>query len=139
MTSRSVATRPDIIVVDDEKRIADTLTLILRSKSYVVTAAYDGLQAYEMCQQTLPRLVISDVVMPRMNGVELAMKIRSEMPQCLVLLFSGQAATADMLQEANERGYWFELLAKPVHPEQLLDKVRELIGHADGSQAKETL
>lgn len=125
---------PDILVVDDEKRIADTLTLILRSKCYVVTTAYDGKQAYDSCRRVAPRLVITDVVMPVMNGVELAMKVRSEIPHCAVLLFSGQAATSDMMREASERGFHFDLLAKPIHPEQLLAKVRELIGGAPASQ-----
>lgn len=130
-----IGSPPDILVVDDEKRIADTLALILRSKDYFVTTAYDGLEAYESCLQNTPRLVITDVVMPHMNGVELAMKLRAEMPDCVVLLFSGQAATADMLREANERGFEFELLAKPVHPEQLLARVRELIGSASAQAA----
>jgi CheY-like chemotaxis protein len=68
----------DILVVDDEKRIADTLALILRSKGYVVQAAYDGMQAYEICRTVIPRLLISDVVMPEMNGIELAIKVRAE-------------------------------------------------------------
>jgi CheY-like chemotaxis protein len=135
MNSTTAENRPDILVVDDEKRIADTLTLILRSKHYVVTTAYDGVQAYESCRNMTPRLVISDVVMPQMNGIELAMRIRSEMPLCSVLLFSGQAATADMLQDACDRGFDFELLAKPVHPDELLQKVRELIGSAPTAQA----
>ncbi len=122
---------PDILVVDDEKRIADTLALILRSKQYAVVTAYDGQEAYETCRQAAPRLMITDVVMPQMNGVELAIKVRSEMPACLILLFSGQAATADILREANERGFEFELLAKPVHPEHLLARVHELIGTPD--------
>ena len=118
----------DILVVDDEKRIADTLALVLQSRDYVVATAYDGLQAYHSCRKVLPRLVITDVVMPQMNGIELAIKLRSEMPPCTILLFSGQAATADMLRDANERGFDFELLAKPVHPEVLLQKVKDLIG-----------
>src|SRR5690349_22613876 len=104
-----------ILVVDDEKRIADTLSLILRSKGYEVNTAYDGAQAYESCRRLPPKLIISDVVMPEMNGVDLAIRVRSEMPECAVLLFSGQTATADMLQEAHERGFTFELLAKPIH------------------------
>jgi CheY-like chemotaxis protein len=127
MTLTAQQQTADILVVDDEKRIADTLALILRSKGYVVQAAYDGLQAYEICRTVIPRLLISDVVMPVMNGIELAIKVRAEMPACAVLLFSGQASTGDMLQEAKERGYTFELLAKPVHPEVLLQKVRDII------------
>lgn len=128
MTSPQSDGAPDILVVDDEKRIADTLALILRTKNYVVSAAYDGMQAYESCQKAAPRMIITDVVMPRMNGVELAIKVRTELPQCSVLLFSGQAATGDLLQDARERGFDFDLLAKPVHPEELLAKVRESIG-----------
>jgi CheY-like chemotaxis protein len=135
MSSQLVENRPDILVVDDEKRIADTLALILRSKNYVVATAYDGVQAYESCRKIIPRLVITDVVMPEMNGIELAIKIRSEMPLCSVLLFSGQAATADMLQDACARGFDFELLAKPVHPDDLVKKVRELIGAEPAAQA----
>src|SRR5690242_3836594 len=127
MTPTAHQQTADILVVDDEKRIADTLALILRSKGYVVQAAYDGLQAYEICRAVIPRLLISDVVMPVMNGIELAIKVRAEMPACAVLLFSGQASTGDMLQDAKERGYTFELLAKPVHPEVLLQKVRDII------------
>jgi len=132
-----VTSTPDILVVDDEKRIADTLALILRSRNYVVTTAYNGLEAYESCRKNPPRLVITDVVMPQMNGVQLAMKVRSEMPECLILLFSGQAATADMLHEANRSGFQFELLAKPVHPELLLARVSELIGAAPAPVASQ--
>jgi DNA-binding response OmpR family regulator len=134
MTQQRADNAPDILVVDDEKRIADTLALILRTKNYVVSAAYDGVQAYESCLRVAPRLLITDVVMPRMNGVELAIKVRTEMPQCPVLLFSGQASTGDILQEAHERGFDFELLAKPMHPEELLAKVREFIGSARPGQ-----
>ena len=135
MTPDSKQEKPDVLVVDDEKRIADTLALILRSKGYLANTAYDGIQAYESCCNVMPRLLITDVVMPHMNGVELAIRIRSEMPHCSILLFSGQAATADILQDANKRGFRFELLAKPVHPEELLKKVRDLIGSAPRNQA----
>jgi DNA-binding response OmpR family regulator len=137
MTRPQQEGRLDVLVVDDEKRIADTLALVLRTKDYVVTTAYDGVQAYDSCRKVPPRLVITDVVMPHMDGVQLAMKLRSEMPQCLILLFSGQAATSDMLREASERGFEFELLAKPVHPDQLLQKVRTLIGPPAGAPASD--
>lgn len=133
MTQAEPEKRLDVLVVDDEKRIADTLALILRAQHYIVDTAYDGLQAYDSCQKVRPRLVITDVVMPNMNGVQLAMKLRVESPQCSILLFSGQAASADMLRDANEKGFEFALLAKPVHPSELLQKVRTLIGPAPGA------
>jgi DNA-binding response OmpR family regulator len=124
-----------VLVVDDEKRIADTLKLILRSKGYAAEAAYDGLSAIEIFREFRPDLIISDVVMPGMNGVEMAIAICNEFSDCRVLLFSGQAVTADILEEARTRGHEFELLAKPVHPDELLHKVRHLIGTSSSGAA----
>ncbi len=125
--------QPSILVVDDEERIADTLVLILKTKNYVAEAAYEAASALEICNQRPPDLVISDVVMPGMDGIEMAVIIRSRFPNCRILLFSGQAATADMLEEARRRGHQFDLLAKPVHPEKLLEKVSELMGRTNSA------
>jgi CheY-like chemotaxis protein len=69
-------------------------------------------------------LIISDVIMPDMNGIEAAIRIRKALPGCKILLFSGQAATADLLEKARAQGHEFEILAKPVHPQDLLAKLR---------------
>jgi CheY-like chemotaxis protein len=127
-SARGDARSQFVLVVDDEQRIADTLAIILSSKGYTSQAAYSGVTALAMCGNFSPDLLLSDVVMPEMNGIELAIAIRRIFPACKVLLFSGQAATAEMLEEATSRGHRFELLAKPVHPLELLDKVGELIG-----------
>jgi len=129
------AARPLIIVADDEKRIADTLALILESKGYTALPTYDGTSALEMCRQDIPHLLLSDVMMPGMNGIELAIAVRQEFPTCQILLFSGQAATAVFLEDATRRGYDFEILAKPVHPEDLLARVRDLVGPGDSRSA----
>jgi CheY-like chemotaxis protein len=71
-----------------------------------------------------PDLIISDVIMPDMNGIEAAIQIRKFLPECKILLFSGQAATADLLKTARAQGHEFEILAKPVHPQDLLAKLR---------------
>jgi CheY-like chemotaxis protein len=122
--------KPCILVVDDEKRIADTLTLILRSKGYAAEASYDGASGLDVCRRLRPNLVVSDVVMPVMNGIEMATVIRKEYPSCHILLFSGQAATTKLLEQAQAEGHQFEMLAKPIHPEQLLERVAQLIGPA---------
>lgn len=70
----------------------------------------------EVFRVRTPNLLISDVVMPGMTGVELGIGIGRDFPACQVLLFSGQAATAEMLDDASAHGHSFELLAKPVHP-----------------------
>jgi CheY-like chemotaxis protein len=129
--------KKSVLIVDDERRIADTLKLILCSKGYIAEAAYDGLSGIERCRAFRPDLIISDVVMPGMNGVEMALAIRQEFSNCLVLLFSGQAATADILEKARALGHEFDLLAKPVHPNELLQKVIQLIGAGDSGVAKQ--
>jgi CheY-like chemotaxis protein len=126
--------RPFVLVVDDEKRIADTLVLILNSKGYAAVAAHDGVAALEVCRQRVPNLVLSDVVMPGMNGIELAIAIRQQFPGCHILLFSGQAETSEILEDAKRRGYDFELLAKPLHPEELFLRIKELIGPHDAPE-----
>ena len=112
-----------VLVVDDERCIADTLAAILRNSGYDAAACYDADSALQEFESVAPDLVISDVVMPRSNGVELAMLIRERHPECKILLFSGQAQTVDMLGEARRRGHDFELLAKPIHPAELLSKL----------------
>jgi DNA-binding response OmpR family regulator len=69
--------------------------------------------------------------MPGMNGIELAIAVRQQFPDCYILLFSGQANTADTLEDAKRCGYDFELLAKPLHPEELITRIRELIESHD--------
>jgi CheY-like chemotaxis protein len=112
-----------VLVVDDEKMIANTLVIILRKAGYETAVAYDGLAAVEACERFQPDMVISDVVMPRMNGVEAAMQIKQRFPACKILLFSGQAVTTDFLEDARRNGYDFEVLAKPIHPRELLSKL----------------
>ena len=127
---------PRILVIDDEKRIADTLALILRSAGYVSEVAYDGASGLALCNNFRPDLVITDVVMPGMSGIEVAIEIRRRYPTCSILLYSGQAATAQMMDEARSQGHEFELLAKPVHPVQLLERVKSLL---DAQEHAETL
>jgi CheY-like chemotaxis protein len=61
-------------------------------------------------------------MMPGTTGIDLAIRFREINPKCKVLLFSAKAATADLLEIARKQGYEFEVLAKPVHPEDLLAK-----------------
>jgi CheY-like chemotaxis protein len=112
-----------ILVVDDEHTIADTLTTILRAQGYESFAAYNGLLGLEAACELQPDLVLSDVMMPGMDGVSMAIEIRKAMPKIAVLLFSGQASTLDLLQRAEEQGFHFELLAKPIPPREIIRRV----------------
>lgn len=113
-----------ILIVDDERVIADTLVIILNRNGFDASAAYSGESAVELAQTLRPQMIISDVIMNDMNGIDAAIRIRSMLPQCKILLFSGQAATADLLEKARSQGHEFEILAKPVHPQDLLMRLR---------------
>jgi DNA-binding response OmpR family regulator len=112
-----------ILIIDDEKPLADTLSLILQNAGYEARAVYDGVAALSLIESFVPDLVISDVVMPGMNGIEACGKIKCELPNCHIILFSGQAATDELMSDARADGCDWELLAKPVHPRDLLAKL----------------
>ena len=124
MSPKENRSKRKVLVVDDEHRIADTLAVILNQSGFDASAAYTGMQAVDRARETRPDLVITDVIMPDMNGIEAAIQIRALLPACKILLFSGQAATADLLERARAQGHEFEILAKPVHPQDLLSKLR---------------
>jgi CheY-like chemotaxis protein len=116
--------KPKVLVADDERVIADTLAIILNQSGFEATAVYSGEKAVEVAEALRPDMLISDVIMTDLNGIDAAIKIRAMLPSCKILLFSGQAATADLLDRAQGQGHQFEILAKPVHPQDLLAKLR---------------
>lgn len=118
------AQRPRVLVADDERVIADTLAMILNQSGFQARVAYSGEKAVELASEFRPDMLISDVIMGGLNGIDAAIRIREILPSIKILLFSGQAATADLLEKARVQGYEFEILAKPVHPQDLLAKLR---------------
>jgi len=111
-----------IYVVDDEPIISRTLAAILSQAGYQAFAFDMPQQAIDEALTVPPDLLISDIVMPSMSGIELASLFQSLYPRCRILLFSGQANNADLLR-TRESSYEFEVLAKPIHPKVLLERL----------------
>jgi CheY-like chemotaxis protein len=107
-----VVTPRKVLIVDDERTIADTLRVIFSTNGYETRTAYSAEGAIQIIAEWQPDLAILDVVLPVMNGIDLAILLTSQYPECRILLFSGQAATGDLLEDAIRRGYRFEILAK---------------------------
>ncbi len=120
--------RPLVLVVDDEPAITMTSAAILQMHGYRTAVAADGEMALAMACELHPDLILSDVVMPRMNGVELAIAVGRLLPESKVLLISGNTATADIMEAARATGYEFKLLAKPVPMDELLSAIFDCIG-----------
>jgi DNA-binding NtrC family response regulator len=114
-----------IFVVDDETVIAATLAMILKTSGFDARSFTNPLEALSAADAEPPQLLITDVVMPEMLGTDLAIEMKRRCPDCKILLFSGQAATSDLLAKARSEGHEFNLLTKPVHPADLLREIRK--------------
>jgi CheY-like chemotaxis protein len=122
-----------ILIVDDETAIADTLSLIFQMQRYEVRVAYTAERAIEMIAEWAPDLAVLDVMLPAMNGIDLALVIKANHAKCHVILFSGHANTGTLLEEAGRKGHQFEILAKPVQPEFMLERASALLSAPDES------
>jgi CheY-like chemotaxis protein len=115
-----------IFVVDDEPVIASSLAAILRMNGFSASFFTSPLEALAAARSESPDLLITDVAMPGISGVELAIQMRAQYPNCKILLFSGQAATSDLMEGARAQGYDFRLLQKPVFPSVFLSEIGQL-------------
>lgn len=117
---------PKVLVVDDERLIADTLTEILKRHGFDAMVAYDGEQALQIAARFHPDYLLADVLMPFMNGVDLAIAIRKMSVATRILLISGHANSSELLDQARLKGHRFDVVAKPIHPEKLMQLLREI-------------
>jgi len=116
---------PKVLIADDERVIADTLAAILNLGGFEARAAYSCSQALDVAPVFRPDLLIFDVIMDEMSGIEAAVRIKAMLPDIRVFLLSGQTATAEMLEKEKADGYGFEVIIKPVHPRDLIARLRE--------------
>jgi DNA-binding NtrC family response regulator len=119
-----------ILIVDDEKVFADTLAHIFNNVHYETRAVYSAEQALEVLDEWVPDLVIVDVVLPKMNGIDLVIKLKSTHPAVVAMLISGQFATGSLAENAAKIGHQFNILAKPVPVADLLTGASKLLSQA---------
>jgi CheY-like chemotaxis protein len=125
-----------VLVIDDEPIIAETLTLVFSNAEYETFAVQSAEAALALLKtrEWIPRFAIIDVNLPGMNGIDLAIVLKEQYPQVRVFLFSGRAATTDLLEVARQQGHSFEVIAKPVHPTVFLEMLASsLLDDADES------
>ena len=114
-----------VLVVDDQRPISDSLAMILSHKGFAAKTATSGEEAIELARVFLPDLLISDVVLGGITGIEAASEILAFLPTCKVILFSGEATPLDLLRRSRTAQH-FEILPKPMHPDILLQRIAEL-------------
>lgn len=117
-----------VLVVDDEEAIANSVAAILTQHHCEVRTAYDAKGAIRMAEQFRPQALVSDVSLPGMGGIDLAVIVREQLPACKVLLISGVVESFGELERAMRQGYVFNVLPKPLMPNQLLAFVASCSG-----------
>jgi YesN/AraC family two-component response regulator len=120
------STLPVVLVVDDEPLIADTLVKILRKQNYAAHAAYNAEEALAIAKVIPPDYLITDILMPRMTGIDLAIAVKELTPDCKVLLFSGHVNIIHLEDDPRCAAYDFPMLSKPIHPDVLLANLASL-------------
>jgi len=116
-----------VLVIDDEVNVSDTLALIFTKEGYEARVAYSAEEAIEVIAEWQPDLAIVDVMLPGMNGIDFALVLKANYPDCCLLLFSGESSTTELLTQAAVAGNIFEVLAKPLHPTYMLDTAAGLL------------
>ncbi|WP_348261165.1 response regulator [Telmatobacter sp. DSM 110680] len=120
--------RPKVLVIDDEPTHADTLAMVLNISGFEAIAAHSATHGVDLAMQTAFDYLVTDVVMNGMNGIDAAIAIHRLLPNCRILLISGNNDTSPLLDAAIAQGHAFDILAKPVHPTVLLSYLRAPAG-----------
>ena len=116
--------RKTILIVDDEESICQSLAGILRDEGYDTIAAGSGEEALKLIEEEMPNLVLLDIWLPGMDGIEVLKIIRSEYPQIRVIMMSGHG-TIETAVKATKLGA-YDFIEKPIS----LDKIILLVNHA---------
>lgn len=123
--------KPRLFVVDDEKVVADTISAVLRAEGFEVETFYDGLPALERAMEDPPEAVVTDIVMPGLDGLRLAALLKEHCPDCLVTLISGQPTAMYSVRSLGDEMPRVTLLEKPIHPADLVAEIRGALGLRD--------
>jgi DNA-binding NtrC family response regulator len=130
MTRPADERKATVLVVDDEPVIRETILEILREEEFEALGMSNASEAITWAKRLKPDVILTDVVMPGLNGIDLAIQLSSSLPECRVILFSGQSAASDLLSQARKQGHQFEILPKPINPEVLIAKLRAAVSHS---------
>jgi DNA-binding response OmpR family regulator len=116
-----------ILVVDDDPVIQKLLQLNFSMEGYQVILAGDGLEGVECARQSRPDLIVLDVMMPRMNGLEAAAVLKADETTSSIPILMLSAKAQEMDQAAGREAGVESYMTKPFDPQELLDKAAELI------------
>jgi DNA-binding NtrC family response regulator len=126
MPDRST-TRPNVLVIDDESGILDTLRILLKNEGFAPHTALGGKQGLEMITDLAPDIVLSDVRMPSVGGLQVLSAARTQDPDTPVILMTAQATLQSAVQAVNEGAFYY--IQKPFRNDELVAILRRAAEH----------
>ena len=124
-----------ILIADDDREICDLLEIYINNEGYEVIKAYDGKEAYEKFLEYDPDCLILDVMMPKMDGLEVVNKIREE-AQVPILMLSAKTADIDKIRGLAKGAD--DYVVKPFNPLEVVARVKSLLRRSAYSSEKKT-
>lgn len=125
-----------ILLVEDERMLAEILSDTLSDRDFEVHLAYDGLQAIDVAAENAFDVIVSDIMMPNLDGFSLARRLRNAGCKTPILFLTARSATEDVVKGFETGGNDF--LRKPFAMEELIVRIRALAGRADFPQIEES-
>jgi DNA-binding NtrC family response regulator len=119
--------KPTVLVVDDESGILDSLNILLRNEGFVPVLAQGGKRGLEQLQTMTPEIVLTDIRMPNVTGVEILAAAKQRDPDCPVILMTAQATLQSAMQAVNEGAFYY--IQKPFRNDELVAILRRAAEH----------
>lgn len=114
-----------VLIIDDDAELRSEITEILRDEGFLVDAAPDGLKGYACAQQQSYDVILLDVKMPGISGLDMVQKIKTATPPSKIFLISGKPFLDKLIAEGNMQGLVSGVLSKPFDIALLLAKLKE--------------
>ena len=119
--------RPSILIVDDESGILDTLRILLKNEGFDAIVAQGGRQGLEQLESLSPDIILTDVRMPSVGGLDVLAASRAKDPDVPVILMTAQADLRSAIQAVNEGAYYY--IQKPFVNDEIVAILRRAVEH----------
>lgn len=126
-----------ILIVEDEQMLAEILSDTLSDRNFNVHLAYDGIQALDMVRKETFDVIVSDIMMPNLDGYSLAKKLRNEGYNTPILFLTARSATEDVVKGFETGGN--DYLKKPFAIDELIIRLKALAGKLQTQETAETV
>ena len=123
----TTAATPSLLIIDDESAILDTLRILLKNQGFEVNTAQGGKAGLEQLKSTSPDIVLTDVRMPQVTGIDILTAVRQQDPETPVILMTAQASLQSAIQAVNEGAFYY--IQKPFSNDDLVAICRRAAEH----------